>query len=139
MVSVQRAVTGWQIGARRFNWRTRRGKYTLLDAKYSLLDEKYSLFNEKYLMRNTLCSTQNTLYLMRNALCSTQNTLYLMRNTLCSTRNTLYWTLGPDKKCPTVSIKRLMKIINIYIEDIEDTDTDHIVARTLKVAILVSN
>ena len=38
MVSVQRAVTGWQIGARRFNWRTRSEKYTLLDEKYTLLD-----------------------------------------------------------------------------------------------------
>ena len=45
MVSVQRAVTGWQIGARRFNWRTRSEKYTLLDEKYTLLDEKYTLLD----------------------------------------------------------------------------------------------
>ena len=45
MVSVQRAVTGWQIGTRRFNWRTRSEKYTLLGEKYTLLGEKYTLLD----------------------------------------------------------------------------------------------
>ena len=45
MVSVQRAVTGWQIGARRFNWRTRSEKYTLPGEKYTLLGEKYTLLD----------------------------------------------------------------------------------------------